>query len=76
MMEDNVLLQNYLKNKRYLECIHILKEKIVNYVVSDIRKRDPKFKFTTVNSLVSASSYYLYSYGIARSLRNCVISRN
>lgn len=76
MMEDNMLLQNYLKEKRYVECIHILKEKIVNYVVSDIKKRVPDFKFTTVNSLVSASSYYLYSNGIARSFRNSIVSRN
>ena len=76
MMEDNMLLQNYLKDKRYLECIQILRDKIIKYVVADIKKREPTFEFTTVNSLVSASSYYLYSNGIARTPRNSFVPRN
>ena len=37
-MYDNQVLKNYLKDRNYDECISILKEKIVSFVINKIKK--------------------------------------
>ena len=42
-MTDNQILKNYMKEKKYLECINILKEKIVTHLIHKIRIKDKAF---------------------------------
>lgn len=66
-MEDNYFKQ-YLYEKRYSECILILKNKIIKFVVDKIRKADITFEYTTVSSLITASDFYLKNSIISKQL--------
>ena len=71
-MQDNEILKNYMKERKYAECIAMLKLKIVYFVVNAIKQKDSSFDFTTVSDLISASNFYLgdssISFGLDRAL--------
>lgn len=67
-MTDNQILKNYMKEKKYLECINILKEKIVTHLIHKIRIKDNSYQFTNVSDLCTASNFYLNNSTIAQSL--------
>ena len=64
-MPDNDILKNYIKEKRYAECIAILKHKIAYYVINAIKQKDSSMDYTTVSDLISASNFYLNDSSIA-----------
>ncbi len=74
MVQDNKqLLKNYLIEKRYPECVSILKHKIVSFLINKIKHYDNTMEFTTVSSLVSACDFYLKNSSIARQLEIALI---
>ena len=75
-MYDNQVLKNYLKDRNYDECISILKEKIVSFVINKIKKIDDTFDYTTVPDLVTASVFYLNDSIIALNLHNALSFEN
>lgn len=75
-MNDNQILRNYIKDKEYSKCIVILKNKIVNYVISQIQLYDNSIEFTTVSDLISMSDFYLKNSIIARNLQVAVNMEN
>ena len=72
-MQDNEILKNYMKERKYAECIAILKLKIVYFVVNAIKQKDSSFDFTTVSDLISASNFYLGDSSIAYELDKALI---
>ena len=68
-MYDNILLKNYMREKRYLECIAILKKKIIEHVIKQIKSKDDSVSYTTISDLINLSDYYLNNSEIARSLQ-------
>ncbi len=66
-MEDN-LFKQYLHEKRYSECILLLKNKITDFVVSKIEEVDDTFEYTTVSNLITASDFYIKDSIIAKQL--------
>ena len=75
-MYDNQVLKKYLKNKNYDKCISILKEKIILFVINEIKKIDNTFDYTTVSDLVTASVFYLNDSIIALNLQNALSFEN
>lgn len=76
LMNDNQILKNYIKEKRYPECISILKNKIVSFVIKQIQANDTTIKFTTVSDLISESDFYLKDSSIAKSLKTALLMEN
>lgn len=72
-MQDNEILKNYIKEKKYSECIAILKLKIVYFVVNAIKQKDRSFDYTTVSDLISASNFYLNDSSIAFELDQALV---
>lgn len=68
MMEDNEILKNYIREKRYSDCVSFLENKIINFVIRKIQQKDSSIKFTTVSDLISISDFYLQNSSIAYSL--------
>lgn len=64
MKEDNVLskLKNYINNEEYKKAIEIIRKEIINLVVKDIQKEDPKYKFSTIFDLVDKTEKMSYKY--------------
>lgn len=75
-MKDSQILKNYIKDKEYAKCIAILKNKIVNFVISQIQLYDNSIEFTTVSDLISLSDFYLKNSIIARNLQVAVNMEN
>lgn len=75
-MNDNQILKNYIKEKRYAECVAILKNKIVKFVVKQIQNKDNTIRFTTVSDLISASNFYLEDCSIAKSLKTALLQES
>ena len=73
VMQDNEILKNYMKERKYAECIAILKLKIIYYIINAIKQKDSSFDFTTVSDLISASNFYLNDSSIAYRLDNALI---
>lgn len=71
-MQDNDILKTYIKEKRYEDCINLLKNKIIFYVVKEIQKKDSSIQYTTVSDLISTSNYYLNNSYIAQSLEQAL----
>ena len=67
-MEDNQILKNYIREKRYNECISLLEKKIINFVINKIKEKDSTISFTTISDLISASDFFLKDSSIAYSL--------
>ncbi len=70
---DNQTLKNYLFEKRYPECVSILKNKIVSFLLNKIKPYDDTIEFTTVSSLVTTCDFYLKDCSIARQLEIALI---
>jgi len=66
---DNQILKNYFKDKRYDDCIRILKNKITTFVINQIQEKDSTISFTTVSDLISASEFYLGTSTVSQSLQ-------
>lgn len=76
IMYDNEILKNYIKDKKYSECISILKGKIVTFLIDQIKQKDCSINFTTVSDLISVSDFYLRDSSIARSLESALMQGN
>lgn len=76
MMEDNEILKNYIREKRYSDCISFLENKIINFVISEIQKKDSSIKFTTISDLISISDFYLQNNSVAYSLSHALDEEN
>ena len=59
MMEDNKLTKKLIQEKRYGECIKIIKDKIIEYIVSLIRNKDSSYEYTNVIELIEMSEHYI-----------------
>ena len=68
-MEDNEILKNYIKEYRYSECISLLKNKIVSYLINKIRTIDETINYTTISDLISLCDVYLNDSTIACNLK-------
>lgn len=68
-MYDNILLKNYMKDRRYADCIALLKKKVVSHVINQLKTHDKSIDFTTVSDLINLSDTYLNNSEIARSLQ-------
>ena len=75
-LQNNQILINYMKDRKYTECVSILKNKIVSFVIDKIKSKDNTIEFTTVSDLISVSEFYLGDSTIARALQNAVIQEN
>ena len=65
-----------MKDRKYTECVSILKNKIVSFVIDKIKSKDNTIEFTTVSDLISVSEFYLGDSTIARALQNALIQEN
>ena len=70
---DNQILKNYLLEKRYDECVSILKNKIISFLLDKIKLYDETIEFTTVSSLVTTCDFYFHDSSIARQLEIALI---
>lgn len=68
-IQDNKILRNYMLDKKYPECVSILKNKIVSFVINKIKLYDSSIAFTTVSDLISASRIYLKDTTVASKLQ-------
>lgn len=75
-LQNNQILANYMKDRKYTECISILKNKIVSFVIDKIKSKDSTIEFTTVSDLISISEFYLGNSQIASDLQNALIQEN
>ena len=75
-LQNNQILTNYIKDRKYTECISILKNKIVSFVIDKIKSKDSTIEFTTVSDLISVSEFYLGDSTVARALQNALIQEN
>ena len=75
-LQNNQILANYMKDRKYTECISILKNKIVSFVIDKIKSKDSTVDFTTVSDLISISEFYLGDSHIASDLQNALIQEN
>ena len=75
-LQNNQILTNYIKDRKYTECISILKNKIVSFVIDKIKSKDSTIEFTTVSDLISISEFYLGNSQIASDLQNALIQEN
>lgn len=75
-LQNNQILINYMKDRKYTECVSILKNKIASYVINKIKSKDSTVDFTTVSDLISISEFYLGDSTIARALQNALIQEN
>ena len=75
-LQNNQILANYMKDRKYTECISILKNKIVSFVIDKIKSKDSTIEFTTVSDLISISEFYLGNSQIASGLQNALIQEN
>ena len=75
-LQNNQILANYMKDRKYTECISILKNKIVSFVIDNIKSKDSTIEFTTVSDLISISEFYLGNSQIASDLQNALIQEN
>ena len=76
MMEDNLILNNYIKEKRYDKCVSIIKDKIITVIIDQIKLKDSSINFTTLSDLVSASDFYLEDNSIAHKLNLALMQEN
>lgn len=58
-MEDNKKIKQFLQEKRYKECANILKNKIIEYITSLIKEKNPEFEYTNIIDLIELSEYYI-----------------
>ena len=58
-MEDNKIAKQLIQDKKYDECIRIVKNKIIDYIVSLIREKDPDYEYTTIIDLIEMSEQYI-----------------
>lgn len=72
--DNNVLdeLKTYINNEDYKKAIIILRREIINLVVKDIKKEDPKYEFTTIFDLVDKTEKMSYKY--KRAVKNIYTS--
>lgn len=75
-LQNNQILINYMKDRKYTECVSILKNKIVSFVIDKIKSKDSTIDFTTVSDLISISEFYLGDSHIASDLQNALIQEN
>ena len=75
-LQNNQILINYMKDRKYTECVSILKNKIVSFVIDKIKSKDSTIEFTTVSDLISISEFYLGNSQIASDLQNALIQEN
>lgn len=68
-IQDNKILRNYMLDKKYPECVYILKNKIISFVINKIKLYDSSIEFTTVSDLISASKIYLNDATVASKLQ-------
>lgn len=72
-IQNNQILKNYMLDRKYTECISIIKNKIVSFIIAQIKFYDNSFEFTTVSDLISASRIYLKDTTIASKLQIALI---
>lgn len=75
-MEDNQILNNYIKEKRYDKCVSFIQNKIINYVLKQIQEKDDTINYTTISDLISASDYYLSDSSIAYKLNLALLEND
>ena len=75
-LQNNQILINCIKDRKYTECVSILKNKIVSFVIDKIKSKDNTIEFTTVSDLISVSEFYLGDSTVARALQNALIQEN
>ena len=75
-LQNNQILINCIKDRKYTECVSILKNKIVSFVIDKIKSKDNTIEFTTVSNLISVSEFYLGDSTVARALQNALIQEN
>lgn len=75
-MSDNLILKNYIKEKKYTECVTILKNKIVTFLINQIQAKDTTIQFTTVSDLITLSNFYLKNSSIAKNLKTALLMEN
>lgn len=75
-MEDNQILNNYIKEKRYDKCISFVKDKIITFVIKQIQLKDDTINYTTISDLISASDFYLKDSSIAHQLNFALMEDN
>lgn len=60
MVEDNIVIKQLLESKKYKECINIIKNKIIEYIVGIIKKQAPYYEYTNIIDLIEISEQYIY----------------
>lgn len=58
-MEDNRAIKDLIQNKKYKECIQIVKEIVIEYIVNLIKEKDPEYEYTNIIDLIELSEYYI-----------------
>ena len=58
-MEDNKVIKELIQEKKYSEAIKMIKDKIIEYVVDLIRKKDSSYEYTNVIDLIQMSNHYI-----------------
>ena len=58
-MEDNIVAKQLIQDKKYGECIKLVKDKIIKYVVNLIKKKDSTYEYTNVIELIEMSNYFI-----------------
>lgn len=56
---DKVIFKYKLKNKKYSECVDILRKEIIKILVKQIQNKDTYFSYTTTMDLYYKSKKYL-----------------
>jgi len=58
-MEDNKVTKQLIQDKKYDECIKMVKDKIIEYIIDLIRQKDPSYEYTNIIELIEMSNYYI-----------------
>ena len=59
MMEDNKNISDFLHQKNYKECIKLLKNKIIQYIVKLINENGIEYEYTNIIELIELSEKYI-----------------
>ncbi len=60
-MEENDIFKMYLNKQNYKECINILENKIRNYIINLIHKKNSEYECVCILDLIYASNKYIES---------------
>ena len=58
-MEDNDKFKMFLKQENYSECVKIIEDKIIDYVVNQIKSKGIDYEYTDIFDLIDISRNYL-----------------